>query len=246
MQNLASESKIIGKTIARVLQTEWEHIEYFSCCSFYIELTDGTLVDLGLDGSPLLICTNDRESLKLHDVEIDTESPAFWSSDDSIAIGSSIEKVLRDDYDNAYLLLSGQYYLTTDSDEHATLLGLLNHKDFVDRARSLEFFDYWTKEPFIVDNMRAIDVIVTSTVDDLDLWQSRELFLTIGRVKDGNVIDRMCIPNSMHGESWTARFVVPEPGTYQVWVQRLNDDFSTDVRIDEQVIAEGQLQIHVV
>lgn len=246
MEHPATESDIVGKTIARILQTEWEHSENFSNCDFYVEFTDGTLIYLGFDGSLCRIDSEDRASIKLHDVEIDSDYPAFWSCDENVGVGSLIEKVLKDTCDDVYLVLSERYYLTPQVEEGSTQLGLLNRKNFLDYARYDEFFDYWTNKPFISDNMRAIDVIVKSSVDDLNLWQSRDLFLTIGHVKDGNVSDRVFVPNKPHGDLWKARFVVPEPGTFQIRVQRRGDDFCSDFQIDESVIVEGLLEVHVI
>jgi len=239
MDRPATEGDIVGKTVARILQTEWEHSETYSSCDFYMEFTDGTLIRLGFD-SLSWIDAGGCTSLGLRDVEIDSDFPAFWSSDGCTGVGATIEKVITTSYDNIYLMMSGQYYLTSQFEEGQTALSLHDHEDFLDYARIFEFFDYWTKEPCIINNLRSIDVIVESSVDDLDLWQSRELFLTIGRVKDGVVSNMLAVPNEASGKGWKARFVVPEVGTYRIIVQRRQGDFVADVHIDESVINRGR------
>lgn len=245
MNHSVTKGDIVGKTIARILQTEWEHLEGFSHCEFYVEFTNGTLLGFQYD-SLLRIDADDRMLLRLRDVEIDSDFPAFFSSDGFTGVGATIEKVLTTSYDEPYLLLSGQYYLTSELEECQTALSLLHHQEFLYYARISEFFDYWTKEPYIFNNMRAIDVIVKSNVDDLDLWQSSELFLTIGRVWEGEVRDRLAVPNKPKDNGWSARFVVPEVGIYRIFVKRRQGEFFADVHINEFVIAEGRVEICVV
>ena len=143
-------------------------------------------------------------------------------------------------------MLSGQHYLTAEIDEGHTSLYVNDRSDFLQHARISEFFDYWTKEPCIFDNMRAIDVVVESNARDLKLWQSRELFLTIGPVKASKVSDRLAVPNEPFPGGWKARFVVPELGGYRIAVLRQRREFVADIQIDEAVISAGFVKIRVV
>ena len=243
MNRPATKGDLVGKTIARVLQTEWEHSEEYSSCNYYLEFTDGTLVWLECDSFPW-VCTGGRESLK--DVETDTGYPACFSSDGSTGIGRTVDNVITTSYGNVYLVLSGQYYLTAELGEGHPSLYVNDRADFLQQARIWEFFDYWTKEPCIFDNMRAIDVVVESNARDLKLWQSRELFLTIGPVKAGQVSDRLALTNERIAGGWKARFVVPELGEYRIAVQRQRREFVADIQIDEAVISAGFVKIRVV
>jgi hypothetical protein len=69
--------------------------------------------------------------------------------------------------------------------------------------------------------------------------------LSIGIVRDGAVTNLRGLTNERRGDSWAARFVVAEVGTYQVRVQRAQGEFVADVQIDQSTIAAGRLQIHV-
>ena len=93
--------------------------------------------------------------------------------------------------------------------------------------------------------MRAIDMIIESSVDDLVLWQSSDLHLTIGRIKDEHVSELLSVPNMPNGEACKVRVVVPEPGAYRIIVKRRQGDFVTDVQIDEAVIVGGRLNIRI-
>jgi hypothetical protein len=94
--------------------------------------------------------------------------------------------------------------------------------------------------------MRAIDVLVKSSVHDLKLWQSSELFLTIGRVKAGKVSDLLGVPSKAFAGGWKARFVIPELGNYRIMIERRRGQFSSDIQIDEAVISAGFVEIQVV
>jgi hypothetical protein len=243
MNHPATESDIIGKTIAKILQTEWEHSEKFSSCNFYIEFTDGTLISLC--ESFIQIESDGRASLNLQNIDRDSDFPAFWSSDGNTGVGATIEKVLTTSYNTVCLQMSGQYYLAAVLEEGQTALCIWDQNDFLDNARSCEYFDYWTKAPCIFNNMRAIDMIIESSVDDLVLWQSSDLHLTIGRIKDEHVSELLSVPNMPNGEACKARVVVPEPGAYRIIVKRRQGDFVTDVQIDEAVIVGGRLNIRI-
>lgn len=245
MHHSVKDSDIVGKIIARVLQTEWEHLEEFSHCDFYIEFSDGTLIGLGFD-TLSRIDINDWKRWNLKDVEIDSDFPSFWTPDGFTGIGGKIERVLTTGYGSVFLLISGRHYLTAEITEGQAVLCMHDHNAFLHYAQLFEFFDYWTDEPCIFENMRGIDLFITSSVDDLDLWHSSELFLTIGRLENGAVSDRLAVPNKPNRNGWIARFVVPEPGIYRITIQRQQNDFVTDVRIDEPVIVGGRLEIHVI
>jgi hypothetical protein len=238
------QSEIHGKHIARILQTPWEHSEEYSYCNFYIELTDGTVVHLG-DDSIALADHKGVASLQLVEVEIESDFPAMFSSHPTAGRGAVIERVLVDPYRNIYVQLSGQYFLHVDLEEGRILASLCNRDEFLYWARLHEFFDYWSGELVVFDNLRAIDIVITSDGDDLELWQSRELFLTIGRLRKDKVSDLLGVPNDRIGEAWKARFVVPELGTYRLIVQRQKRDFRVDVKIDESVMAACRLDIHI-
>jgi hypothetical protein len=153
MNRPAAKGDLVGKTIARVLQTEWEYSEAFSSCSYYLEFTDRTLVWVNFDSIPW-VCTGNRESLK--DVETDSDYPSCFSSDGSTGVGCIVDNVITTSYGEVYLVLSGQHYLTAEIGEGHTSLYVHDRNDFLQHARVSEFFDYWTKEPRIFDNMRAI------------------------------------------------------------------------------------------
>jgi hypothetical protein len=136
--------------------------------------------------------------------------------------------------------------LNNELGEGQTALVVNDYQSFLYFARIFEFFDYWTRELCIFENMRAIDLVITSSANDLDLWQSSELFLTIARVNDGSAGKSRAIPNKAWGAGWKARFVVPEVGAYRIVVQRRQSTFSKDVSIDQSVIAAGHLEIQLV
>jgi hypothetical protein len=245
MNRPATEADVIGKTVAGILHTEWEHWEEFSCCNFFVDLCDRSLIGINRD-SLMWIDAGDRASLVLRNVELDCDFPAMWSSDGFTGVGATIEKVLATSYGSIYLQMSGKHYLTVEEEEFQTALGMHDYDDFLHYARTSEYFDYWTKEPCFFENMRAVDVFVESSIGDLRLWQARELFLTIGRVEDGRICDLVCEPNEPSGNGWKARFVVPVLGTYRIFVQRQHGDFAVDVRIDESVIERGRVDVRVV
>ena len=95
MDRPATKGDLVGKTIARVLQTEWEHSEEFSSCNYYLEFTDGTLIRLDVHSIPC-ICTGNSESLK--DIETDTDFPACFSSDGSTGAGLIVDNVITTSY----------------------------------------------------------------------------------------------------------------------------------------------------
>jgi hypothetical protein len=233
---------IVGKTIARLLQTEWEHLERFSHCNFYVEFTDGTLLYLDYD-SMELVGDESRNELQLRPVDINESYPAFFSSDGELGIGARVERVLTTTYHDVYLVLVGEHYLRAELEEAQTQLELMNHQEFLYWATIHEYFDYWTKELVIYNNIRAIDLKLISKVDDLVLWQSAELFLAADQIKDGNDIPLSCLPNTPTDIGWTARFVVPEPGLYRFSVQRRGPEFFIDMEIDQAVIDRGWLEI---
>ena len=238
------ESELRGKQIARILQTPWEHSAEYSHCYFFIELTDGSIVELGHDSIALV--GDEAASLQLLDVEIDSDFPAMFSNHATAGgRGTVIERVLVDPYRSVYVQLSGQCFLHAELEEGQSLISLLNRDEFLYWARLHEFFDYWTGKLVVFDDLRAIDLVITSMVNDLQLWRSSDLFLTIGRVKGGKVSDLLGVPNDRCEDFWKARFVVPEPGVYRIIVQRRQSDFQVDVQIDESVIAAGRLEICV-
>ena len=153
MNRTPQSTDIVGKTIARLLQTEWDHSEDYSSCNFYVEFTDGTLIWL-LDDTMELVDTDTRNSLNLRTVDVDTSYPAFFcSSDGETGIGARVEQVLIATYDEVYWVLGGEHYLRSELAEGQTLLGLMDRQEFLYWASILEFFDYWTKEPVIFNNM---------------------------------------------------------------------------------------------
>ena len=244
MERPAIESDLIGKTIARLLQTKYEGDEYLAS-DFYMLLNDGMLIYIGLQ-SLCVIDGSDRESLTVHDVEIDSKHEPLYTSDGTTGVGQSIEIVLKTHYDDIYLVLSGQHYLKLHAldEDYKDSLCLYDHNEFLEYARTSEMLDFWTGKPCIINNMRAIDVIVKTSIDYL--WEDRDLFLTIGRVKDGDVSDLLCMVNEPHDDHWKARFVVPEPGTYRISVAKSQEEETfTDVLIDDAVIGEGSVEVRI-
>ena len=234
---------IFGKTIWRLLQTEWENSDIYSHCNFYIEFTDGTLIWL-LDDSMSLIGGDSRSSLNLRPVDVDTDFPAFFpTSNGDLGIGARVERVLTMTYGTVWMVVEGQRYLRSVLAEGQTMLELMDETEFLYWPSIFEFFDYWTKEPVIFNNMRAIDVRLTSNTHDLATSQSGELGLTIARHKCSENVNRYGKPNTAVENGWIARFVVSEPGIYRFMVQRKEGEFATDVEIDESVIERGWLEI---
>ena len=240
----AKNIDVCGKRIARVLQTPWEHSADYSSCEFYLELADSSLLHLGFEGIEAA-SSADVESLQLQNVDVSSNLLAFCSSDGHSAVGTVFEKVLVDPYDHIYLQLSNQHFLGVDFEEGQNFIALDNYEEFIRRAQLREFFDFWTRDLVIFENLRAIDLVVTGAVNELQLTQSGELYLMIARLRERRVSDRLALPNKRSGEIWTARFVVPEVGDYRVRVQRMPQDFVADVAIDQAVIAAGRLEICV-
>lgn len=244
MERAVRKPDICGKTLARLLQTPWEHSANYSSCQFYIELTDGSFIHLEDDSIEFFESVNCLPAT-LQDIDTAPEFPALWLSDKCTGVGVAIEQVLVDYYGTVYLQLASKYFVRSVVEEGQTALSVFNYQEFLRWARYWEFFDYWTGELTIFENLRAIDLVITSSANDLQLWEDRDLFLSIGRVREGKVTDRLSKPNNRRGDSWVARFVVPELGTYQISVQRAQGEFVSDIQIDESTMAAGRLQIHV-
>lgn len=235
---------LCGKTLARLLQTPWEHSANYSSCQFYIELTDGSFIRLEDDSIEFFESVNCVPAT-LQDIDTASEFPALWLSDKCTGVGVAIEQVLVDYYGTVYLQLANKCFVRSVVEEGQTALSVFNYEEFLRWARYWEFFDYWTGELSIFENLRGIDLVITSSANDLQLWEDRDLFLSIGRVREGKVTDLLSKPNNRRGDSWVARFVVPELGAYQISVQRTQGEFVSNIQIDESTMAAGRLQIHV-
>lgn len=235
---------LCGKILARLLQTPWEHSANYSSCQFYIELTDGSFIHLEVDSIEFFESVNCVPAT-LQDIDTAPEFPALWLSDKCTGVGVEIEQVLVDYYGTVYLQLANQHFVRSELAEGQAALSVFNYEDFLRWPRYWEFFDYWTGELSVFENLRAIDLVITSSATDLRLWEDRDLFLSIGFLRDGAVTDLRGLPNDRLGDSWVARFVVPELGAYQISVQRTQGEFVSDLQIDESTMAAGRLQIHV-
>jgi hypothetical protein len=244
MKRPVQKADICGKTIGKLLQTPWEHSDSYSSCQFYIELTDGSHIHLE-DDSIEFFEPDNCVPTTLQDIDTAPQFPALWLSDECTGVGVEIDQVLVDYYGRVYLQLANQYFVRSVVEEGQTALSIFNYEEFLRWARYWEFFDYWTGELTVFENLRAIDIVIASIARDLQLWEDRDLLLSIGIVRDGAVTNLRGLTNERRGDSWAARFVVAEVGTYQVRVQRAQGEFVADVQIDQSTIAAGRLQIHV-
>ncbi|MCG8587438.1 MAG: hypothetical protein MI757_22250 [Pirellulales bacterium] len=92
-QRPIQSTDMIGKTILKILQTPWEHSEDYSNCDFYILLTDGTLFEALLSGNFVLV--DQRSTFASMLIEVDTDYPAFYSSDGFSGIDAHVFSVNR-------------------------------------------------------------------------------------------------------------------------------------------------------
>lgn len=244
MERAVRKPDICGKTIARLLQSPWEHSAEYSACRFYIELSDGSLLHIEDDSIELFASVN-QVSEALQDIDTAPEFPALWLVGDRTGVGDAIAQVLVDYHGSVYLQLANQHFVRSELAEGQTALSVFNYEEFLRWARYWEFFDYWTGELVVFDNLRAIDLVISSSVNDLKLWQSSTLHLVIGRLNGGTVSDLLALPSDRSGDAWKARFVVSELGSYQVRVQRKQGEFVGTIQIDEAVLATGRVEIHV-
>lgn len=234
MGQFAKQEEVIGKSIAAILRSDWEQDAGSQYCHFYLQLADGTLVTTEM----YVLGSEEIEAEEHQHVEFCQDNARMYCADDFTGVDSKIDQVLLNEFGDCWIVLEEKRYLHAVDDEGGDYLALLTHNEFLDYARVTEFVDYWTKHAVVIDNLRAIDIVVRSD-GDLELFDGR-LSLDVGIVRDGNVATSLSKTCDQTADGWKTRFVVPEPGVYEVAVSGR----STRILIDDSVIAAGSVDVH--